>query len=64
MVIGIDIFHDAKSKAVGKPSVAGVVCSLNDTYSKWFSSVAEQMPGQELVDTLKIRVLEGCKGIY
>ncbi len=62
-MVGIDVYHDSKSKAVGKVSVAGVVCSLNATYSKWHSSIAEQIPGQELIDTLKVRLLEGCKGI-
>lgn len=64
MVVGIDVYHDIKSKAVGKLSVAGVVSSLNATYSKWYSSVAEQTPGQELIDTLKVRLVEGCKGTY
>ena len=51
MIVGIDVFHD-KSKKSG--SVAGVVCSRNDNLSKFYSTVAIQKDGQELLDAVKV----------
>jgi len=50
MVVGIDVYHD-KTKKSG--SVAGVVCSLNDSLSRYFSRAVFQGEGQEIMDALK-----------
>ena len=56
MVVGIDIYHD-KSRKSG--SIAGVVTSLNDTCSRYFSNTVEQKQGQEIMDALRIAFIEG-----
>jgi len=55
MVVGIDVFHQ-KSQKTG--SVAGVVASLNDTHSRFYSCVAQQIEGQEMIDALKTSFME------
>lgn len=50
MVVGIDVYHD-KTKKSG--SVAGVVASLNDSLSRYFSRAVFQGEGQEIMDALK-----------
>ena len=55
MVVGIDVFHD-KSRKSG--SIAGVVSSINDSLSRYYSTVAMQKQGQEIVDALKIALME------
>ena len=55
MVVGIDVFHE-KSRKSG--SVAGVVASLNDTHSRFYSCVATQKEGQEMIDALKIAFMD------
>lgn len=49
MVVGIDVYHE-KSRRSG--SVAGVVASLNDTQSRFYSTVVIQKEGQEMIDAL------------
>ena len=51
MVCGIDVYHDPSRKS---PSVGGFVASMNKTCTRWYSRVAHQMSGQELVDSLKL----------
>jgi len=55
MVVGIDVFHQKNQKT---GSVAGVVASLNDTHSRFYSCVAQQMEGQEMIDALKVAFME------
>jgi len=55
MVVGIDVFHD-KSRKSG--SIAGVVSSINDSLSRYYSTVAMQKQGQEIVDALKVALME------
>ena len=55
MVVGIDVYHD-KSRKMG--SIAGVVASLNDSLSRYFSTVAIQKQGQEIIDALKIAFMQ------
>merc|ERR1719187_877183 len=50
MVVGIDVYHD-KTKKSG--SVAGVVASINDSLSRYFSRAVFQGDGQEIIDALK-----------
>ena len=56
MVVGIDIYHDATRKG---GSIAGVVCSMNDACTKYFSLSVEQKQGQEIMDALRIAFIEG-----
>nr|XP_022317079.1 piwi-like protein 1 [Crassostrea virginica] len=51
MVVGIDVYHDA---ARNKRSIAGFVASTNKMCSRWYSKTVLQMPGQELIDGLKL----------
>jgi len=55
MVVGIDVFHD-KSRKSG--SIAGCVTSINDTLSRYFSTVAIQKQGQEIIDALKVAFMQ------
>ena len=55
MVVGIDVFHD-KSRKSG--SIAGVVASINDGLSRYFSNVAIQKQGQEIIDALKFAFMQ------
>lgn len=50
MVVGIDVYHDKTRKS---GSVAGVVASLNDSLSRYFSRAVFQGEGQEIMDALK-----------
>ncbi len=52
MVIGIDVFHE-KGRRSG--SVAGIVSTLNDNMSRYYSNVAIQREGQEIIDALKVQ---------
>lgn len=61
MVCGIDSFHDISRKG---GSVAGFVASLNQTFTRWFSRVCFQGPGQELVDGLKTCFISSLKFYY
>ena len=45
-----------KSRKMG--SIAGVVASLNDSLSRYFSTVAIQKQGQEIIDALKIAFMQ------
>ncbi|XP_066267704.1 piwi-like protein 1 [Branchiostoma lanceolatum] len=51
MVVGIDCYPDSLTK--GK-SVAGVVASMNNSLTRWYSRCTFQHSGQELVDGLKV----------
>ncbi len=55
MVCGIDVFHD-KSRKSG--SIAGMVSSVNDALSRYYTSVKIQKQGQEIMDSLKIAFME------
>jgi len=61
MVIGIDVYHD-KSRKSG--SIAGMVTSINDSLSRYFSTVAIQKQGQEIVDALKIAFMQALIRYY
>jgi len=61
MVVGIDVYHD-KSRKMG--SIAGVVASLNDSLSRYFSTVAIQKQGQEIIDALKIAFMQSLIRYY
>ena len=50
-VTGIDVFHD---KSMKRGSIAGVVSSVNKSLSQYYSTVAIQKSGQEIIDALKV----------
>nr|DBA30176.1 TPA: hypothetical protein GDO54_006191 [Pyxicephalus adspersus] len=51
MVIGMDVYHDPSR---GLRSVTGFVASINNSLTRWYSSVVFQLPNQEIVDGLKL----------
>lgn len=51
MIVGIDVYHDASK---GSRSIGGFVASTNKTFTRWYSRVCFQVPGQELIDGLKV----------
>merc|ERR1712223_33086 len=55
MIVGIDVFHDASRKG---SSYAGVVSSMNDLATRYFSVVKEQKQGQEIMDALRVAFIE------
>nr|AQV09903.1 argonaute 3 isoform 1 [Aeolosoma viride]AQV09904.1 argonaute 3 isoform 2 [Aeolosoma viride] len=59
MVVGIDVYHDGATRT--KRSVGAVVCSLNESCTRWYSRAAYQIQGQELMDSLKIILLDALK---
>lgn len=61
MVIGIDVYHDT-TKA--NRSVLGFVASLNQTLTRWFSKCSFQDQGKELVNCLKVAMLEAITKYY
>ncbi|XP_064458074.1 piwi-like protein 1 [Ornithodoros turicata] len=61
MVIGVDVYHDT-TKA--NRSVLGFVASLNQPLTRWFSKCSFQDKGKELVNCLKISMLEAIVKYY
>ncbi|KAG0411858.1 hypothetical protein HPB47_010996 [Ixodes persulcatus] len=61
MVIGIDVYHDVTR---GRQSVMGFVASMNQSLTRWFSKCAFQEPGKELVNCIKIAMLEAIVKYY
>jgi aubergine-like protein len=55
MVVGIDVFHD---KSLKSGSIAGIVSSINDSLSRYYSTVAIQKQGQEIIDSLKVAFMQ------
>ena len=56
MVVGIDVYHDNTRKC---GSIAGVVTSLNDLATRYYSVAVEQKQGQEIMDALRLAFIEG-----
>merc|ERR1711874_888264 len=54
-IVGIDVFHSKSAKA---GSIAGMVSSINESLSRYYSSVVIQKQGQEIIDALKIAFLQ------
>jgi len=61
MVVGIDVFHDKSHK---RGSIAGVVASVNQNLSRYYSTVAIQKSGQEIIDALKVAFMEALVQYY
>jgi len=59
--VGIDVFHSKSAKA---GSIAGMVSSINDSLSRYYSSVVIQKQGQEIIDALKIAFLHSLIRYY
>ncbi|XP_076054688.1 argonaute 3 [Oratosquilla oratoria] len=58
MVCGIDVYHDPVRRGA---SVVGFVSSMNPTLTQWFSNTSFQNPGEEIVNGLKISMLESLR---
>lgn len=58
MVVGIDSYHDASQKG---RSIGAFVASTNKACTRWFSRVCHQMPGQEMVDGLKVCLIAAIR---
>ena len=50
MVCGVDTYHEGANKS---NSVVGFVASVNETCTRWYSRVAVQQRGEELINGLK-----------
>ena len=55
MIVGVDVYHDASRKG---SSFAGIVSSMNDLATRYFSMVKEQKQGQEIMDALRVAFIE------
>lgn len=64
MIIGIDVTHPAPKSMEGTPSIAGVVASIDGTYSQWPGSIRCQKSRQEMVEDLDIMVKERLRLWY
>ena len=58
MVCGVDVYHDPTRRG---QSVVGFVASVNPAMTRWYSRAKNQVPGIELVDTLKICLMESLQ---
>ncbi|XP_071952418.1 piwi-like protein 1 [Antedon mediterranea] len=58
MVVGIDVYHDSPR---GKKSIGAFVASTNRTLTRWYSRVCFQLPGQELIDGLRVCFIAAIK---
>ncbi|KAF4533261.1 Argonaute-3 [Ephemera danica] len=61
MVVGIDVYHDTKNRS---RSVVGVVSSLNQNLTHYFSQVIYQDPKQELIDGLRHCFIESIRHYF
>ena len=61
MVCGMDVYHDPTRKG---QSVVGFVASVNASMTRWYSRAKYQSAGQELVDTVKVCMIECLKKYY
>lgn len=61
MVCGVDVYHDPTRRG---QSVVGFVASMNPAITRWYSRAKYQSPGQELVDTLKLSLMECLQKYY
>lgn len=61
MVCGVDVYHDPTRRG---QSVVGFVASINPALTRWYSRARYQLPGVEIVDTLKMCMLESLKKYY
>ena len=50
MICGVDTYHEGAQKA---NSVVGFVANMNQTCTRWYSRVAVQQRGEELINGLK-----------
>ncbi|KAM5194696.1 piwi-like protein 1 [Mantella aurantiaca] len=61
MIVGIDCYHDTMA---GKRSIAGLVASLNQGMTRWFSQCVLQDQKQEIIDGLKICMQAALRAWY
>lgn len=61
MVCGIDTYHDPTRRG---NSWGGFIASMNESMTRWYSQTCQQIPGQELIDTLRLAFLACLKQFY
>ncbi|XP_078682113.1 piwi-like protein 1 isoform X3 [Branchiostoma floridae x Branchiostoma belcheri] len=61
MVVGIDCYHDSATKG---QSIGGVIASMNNSLTRWYSRCTFQHSGQELIDGLKVCLQAALKKFY
>ena len=54
MVVGIDTYHEGGMGLGKRPSVGGMVASINPACTRWYSRVCMQASRQELINGLKV----------
>jgi len=64
MIVGVDVCHDTSRSSGGRQSVAGFCATMNPTYTKYYSRVTFQGAGQEIVDGLKVCMIESLRKFY
>lgn len=58
MVCGVDTYHEGAQKS---NSVVGFVASVNESCTRWYSRVAIQQRGEELINGLKLCFLSSIR---
>lgn len=58
MVCGVDVYHDPTRRG---SSVVAFISSMNQMLTKWYSNVIFQNPGEEVINGLKISLLEALR---
>ncbi|KAG9488574.1 hypothetical protein GDO78_004885 [Eleutherodactylus coqui] len=61
MVIGMDVYHDPSR---GLRSVTGFVASMNHCLTRWYSRVVFQLPHQEIMDGLKLCLVNALQKFH
>jgi len=61
MIVGIDVYHDVSK---GSRSIGGFVASTNKMFTRWYSRCCFQLPGQELIDGLKVCFTSALKKFH
>ena len=61
MIVGIDVAHPSVDSIEDAPSIAGVVASVDATYSQWPASIRTNTGRREMVDGLADMIEERLK---
>jgi len=64
MIVGVDVCHDTSRASGSRQSVVGFCATMNPTHTKYYSRVTFQGSGQEIVDGLKICMIESLRKFY
>jgi len=61
MIIGADVFHNIGAK---KDSCIGFCASLDAKFTRFFSKIALQKPGKELMESLSVLITDAIKKYF